>query len=218
MQLTKDHSPTLFSDRFQAFYHSTHGALTETEHVFIKAGLEKVIEKSSFVSILEIGFGTGLNAFATITAKPENIGIHYTALEKYPLRSNEVKLFMNALHLTDSEKEVFRKLHQCRWNITEKIETGFDLLKLETDFLDFKSHQSFNLVYFDAFAPDVQPELWTITFFEELYLMMKSGGVLTTYCAKGYVKRNLKAAGFILEALPGPPGKREMTRATKPLI
>lgn len=213
--LTEDKSPTYYSKQFDALYHSRHGALTETNHVFIKAGLLKSLESKSSIHLLEIGFGTGLNAWATLKSKSKDSTIHYTALEKFPINMDNLMEFKSMLFGEMDDDRGFNDIHEANWNKTVTIQEGFILQKVEIDFLDFTTNNSFDLIYFDAFSPEVQPELWTQDFFIHLYKMLSPGGILVTYCAKGYVKRNLKAAGFVVEPLPGPPGKREMTRALK---
>ena len=213
--LTEDKSPTYYSRQFNALYHSRHGALTETNHVFIEAGLCKALEVKKTIHLLEIGFGTGLNSWAKLKAKPKDTAIYYTALEKFPIDIVNLREFKDMLFGKSVDEREFNDIHAAPWNESSCIQENFFLHKVEIDFLEFKSNNSFDLIYFDAFAPEVQPELWTQDFFKHLYNMLSQGGILVTYCAKGYVKRNLKAAGFVVESLPGPPGKREMTRAHK---
>ncbi|MCB0605959.1 MAG: tRNA (5-methylaminomethyl-2-thiouridine)(34)-methyltransferase MnmD [Saprospiraceae bacterium] len=213
--LTEDNSPTYYSRQFNALYHSRHGALTETNHVFIEAGLCKALEVKKTIHLLEVGFGTGLNTWATLKSIPKDTTIHYTALEKFPIDIINLREFKDMLFGKSVEEREFNDIHAASWNESSCIQENFFLHKVEIDFLEFKSNTSFDLIYFDAFAPEVQPELWTQGFFKHLYNMLSQGGILVTYCAKGYVKRNLKAAGFVVESLPGPPGKREMTRAHK---
>lgn len=213
---TGDHSPTLYSSQFDAHYHSIHGALTETNVVFIDAGLNYVSQYKSDINVLESGFGTGLNCFATLQNSIQtNIKINYTTIEKYPVEVSIAQDYIKNLSLNESLSELYNKLHSSAWDQTISILDNFKLLKLNQDFFEIKEKNEFDLIYFDAFAPETQPELWTVEMFELMAGCLVHGGVLTTYCAKGYVKRNLKVAGFEVEALPGPPGKREITRAIK---
>ena len=212
---TADGSKTLYIPDFEEHYHSIHGALSEAQHVYIKHGLKSLSKKK--LSILEVGFGTGLNAFLTCL---ENRTLHkkikYTALEPYPL-SYDLANEMDYVGLAGFEDEefVFKQIHQCSWANAHTIEQYFTLQKLETTIQNFMFQNTFDLVYYDAFAPRVQPELWTEEIFAKVFSAMNVGAILVTYCAKGYVKRNLKALGFKVESLEGPPGKREMTRAKK---
>jgi len=212
---TGDGSKTLYIPNFDEHYHSVHGALSESQHVYVKHGLKSTTKTN--LSILEMGFGTGLNAFLTCL---ENRTLHkkikYTALEPYPL-SYDLANEMDYVGLAGFEDEefVFKQIHQCSWANTHTIEQYFTLQKLETTIQNFMIQNTFDLVYYDAFAPRVQPELWTEEIFAKVFSAMNLGAILVTYCAKGYVKRNLKAVGFKVESLEGPPGKREMTRAKK---
>ena len=217
IKTTGDNSPTLYSSRFQAHYHSIHGAWTETDVVFIKSGLEFVAQKNKNLKILEIGFGTGLNCLATIQyADHHGLHVEYTTLEKFPIDKVVVEDFGAQLNsIAGIELQKYNQIHQADWNKTTQLSTNFQLNKLEIDFFDIPINKKFDLIYFDAFAPETQPELWTVEMFELMAKVLVKDGVLTTYCAKGYVKRNLRSAGFIVEALPGPPGKREITRAIK---
>jgi len=216
IKTTGDNSPTLFSEKFGVHYHSVHGAMTETEIVFIETGLRKVAENSSDINILEVGFGSGLNCFATLKEMElSGYCVFYTALEKYPVDFQTAKNFGIRLDLNHEDQFLFEKMHEAEWEKKFNIFDRFALTKMQLDFMNFQANEDFDLIYFDAFAPETQPELWTVEMFELMAKALKIGGVLTTYCAKGYVKRNLKAAGFSIEALPGPPGKREITRATK---
>jgi len=201
-------------------YHSTFGAIQEARFVYIKNGLNHIVstlKNNKNLVVLEMGFGTGLNAFLTyLFAKKNKIKIDYFAVEAYPLKANEV-LQLNYISQLKTQKEaqVFKDFHLIKPNKTTQITTNFSLT-LNIGLLEnFKSNVKFNLIYFDAFGPDIQPELWTETVFSKLYRMLLPQGVLVTYSAKGQVRRNMQMAGFIVERLPGPPGKREMLRATK---
>lgn len=213
LKVTSDGSKTLYMENWDECYHSVHGALNESMHVFIKNGLNEF--HSSSLNILEFGFGTGLNALLTLAERGGKL-VNYTALEKFPL--NETEWSSVAYGRTEAEQHSFAEIHRAKWNTPVEVEPGFVLKKMETGFEEVElDAQSFDLIYYDAFAPSAQPELWTIELFEKCYNALKPGGFLVTYCAKGQVKRNMKAAGFEVVALPGPPMKREMTKATRPL-
>lgn len=214
LRKTADGSATIFVPHWDEHYHSVHGALQESKHVFITHGLQP-FAKSQTLNILEMGFGTGLNALLTCVMQPDHQKITYTALEAYPVEEALWQglqygnlLVANAL---------FEQLHQSVWGTPTAITPNFTLLKLHSALENYvPKNADFDVIYYDAFAPSAQPELWTTEVFQKLFEALKPGGILVTYCAKGQVKRNLKAAGFNIEALPGPPGKREMTRAKKP--
>ena len=212
---TADGSKTLYIPDFEEHYHSIHGALSEAQHVFVKHGL-KSIPKTK-LSILEMGFGTGLNAYLTCL---ENRKLHneitYTALEAYPVNpdlANKME-YIGLLGFED-EEAVFQYMHQCSWNDLHMIDQYFTLQKIESTIQNVVFQNTFDLVYYDAFAPRVQPELWTEEIFAKILSVMNVGAILVTYCAKGSVKRALKAVGFEVESLEGPARKREMTRAKK---
>ena len=217
--LTQDGSSSLFVEDLNEHYHSIHGAVQESKHIFIQAGLlSEPLSPLKTINILEIGFGTGLNALLTYFSALENHKIiHYTAIEKYPLTSQEIQ----SLNYTDlleysSAKDVFQKIHKTSWEKPEKISKNFILCKQEQSALKVSYPcNSFDLVYFDAFAPDVQPELWKEELFGKIYQSMKPQSVLVTYSTKGIVKQALKNTGFQLEKLPGPKGKREILQAKK---
>ena len=216
---TKDGSTTLFVPELNEHYHSINGALQESLHVFIRAGLEHVLQSQPQVRLLEVGFGTGLNALLTLQQVMGQRGqVQYDALEKYPLSWELVAaMHFEKFILNPELMDYLPQLHQAPWEQTASLLPGFDLKKqeaaLETHLLPA---QYYHLIYFDAFAPEKQPELWTDEIFRKLYGALLPGGILVSYCAKGSFKRSLKAAGFTLEALPGPAGKREMTRARRP--
>jgi len=211
---TEDGSHTLFIPELNENYHSIHGAEQESKHVFIEAGF-KPFAKADKINILEIGFGTGLNTLLTFCeSKKNNIEIFYTSIEKYPLTDKEVSK-LNYGTKNEKRKEIFTLLHKVEWESFVKISNNFNLKKIKTDLKDFIINNKFDLIYFDAFAPDIQSDLWSVTIFEKMYSCLNSGGCLTTYSAKGQVRRNMQEAGFTVERLPGPPGKREMLRALK---
>ena len=204
-----DGSTTIWVPGLDEHYHSIHGALTESRHVFIEAGL-KAINKSS-VRILEVGLGTALNARLTLDqAKQDGLNVQYDALEKFPLRAEEIE----ALGLQGMSKEA--PFLSATPGVVTQISEHFTYRLLVEDLKTFEGELgSYDLIYFDAFAPSAQPDLWTDTIFENMHNLLKPDGALVTYCAKGAVKRSMKVVGFEVEALPGPPRKREMTRAWK---
>ena len=213
--LTEDGSTTLFIPELNEHYHSIHGAVQESMHIFIREGYAQI--RNFPARIFEAGFGTGLNAFLTfLVSEKEGRAIHYSTIEKFPLEDHLVRL-LNYPEKTDPAKEkIFHAIHAAPWNEDIRISEHFTLHKMKGDLREVQlPHKSFDLVYFDAFGPAVQPELWTEEIFRMLCKSMKEGACLVTYSVKGSVTRALKAAGFSLEKLPGPPGKREMTKATK---
>jgi tRNA U34 5-methylaminomethyl-2-thiouridine-forming methyltransferase MnmC len=215
---TKDGSNTLYVPALNEHYHSVHGALQESQHVFIKHGLEHVLDLRKDIKILEVGFGTGLNAILTYPfALAQKAFIQYDTLEKHPLEASVVEqLHFDRVILNPELQDVFEQMHKAPWNEPVDIIPYFTLQKIHETLEEFTAPQAYyDLIYFDAFAPEKQPELWSDEMFRKLYKATRPGGVLVTYCAKGSFKRSLKAAGYEVEALPGPPGKREMTRGLK---
>ncbi|MBL4624870.1 MAG: tRNA (5-methylaminomethyl-2-thiouridine)(34)-methyltransferase MnmD [Flavobacteriales bacterium] len=206
---TEDGSNTLYVKELDEHYHSIHGAIQESQHVFIRHGLKPILPDHPNPSILEIGFGTGLNCLLTL----QNATVNYTSIEKYPI-SVEQALEME-YPATVEDRDLFRKLHKAPWNKEMNLQ-GCSLYKIKEDLLTYEfGNEKYDLIYFDAFSPGVQPDLWSEDIFDKMYSALRQGGVLVTYCAKGIVKRRLKAVGFTIENPPGPPGKREITRATK---
>lgn len=216
LKFSNDGSSTLYRPDLDEHYHSIHGAVQEALHVFIKAGLQHLSQ--STINVLEVGFGTGLNTYLTIACLPENVQCYYHTVEKYPI-DEAVACKMNFFlhHPITHGQELFKKLHQQEWGVEQKVTPNFSLLKINEDLLRFTSKTAYNLIYFDAFAPDKQPELWTPKVFQTLFKHTAPGGLLTTYSAKGDVRRVLTSVGYEVERLQGPPGKREMLRAHKPV-
>lgn len=216
---TDDGSVTIHLPEWNEQYHSKHGAVQEARHVFLKMGLYHFLEnnESDEISVLEIGFGTGLNAFLTLI-EAENLQkkITYTGVEAYPVSADEVKL-LNYPEACDAtyKTSLFQKLHQTAWEEEFEISENFILQKQQKKFNEINDKQSYDLIYFDAFGARVQPELWTEEIFEKMFNALKQNGVLVTYAAKGSVRRAMLTSGFQVEKLPGPPGKREMLRAVK---
>ncbi|WP_299162186.1 tRNA (5-methylaminomethyl-2-thiouridine)(34)-methyltransferase MnmD [uncultured Tenacibaculum sp.] len=210
--ITSDGSTTIHLPEWNEQYHSKHGAIQEAYHVFIKSGL--ALFHKDEISVLEIGFGTGLNCF--ITFLESNKTINYVGVEAYPVVKEEVsKLnYVTELNVEDRQ-EVFKEIHEISWEEKHEIAQDFYLTKRQQFFKDIEDIDTFDLIYFDAFGAEHQPDLWTEDIFKIMFKAIKKGGVLVTYSAKGSVRRAMQAVGFIVERLPGPPGKREMLRAKK---
>lgn len=218
--VTADGSSTIYIPEWNEHYHSKHGAIQEANYVYLDKGLKHYIESNTStttISVLEIGFGTGLNAFLTyLQTKIFSCEIDYTAIEAFPVTNEELQTLKYPELLNEvPESETFNKLHTCNWGTKERISDTFSLTKQLKTFDKIDAKNSYDVVYFDAFGPRVQPELWQASIFEKVYKAMKPEGVLTTYCAKGDVRRTLIEVGFVVERLDGPPGKRHMLRAEK---
>jgi tRNA U34 5-methylaminomethyl-2-thiouridine-forming methyltransferase MnmC len=212
--LTEDGSHTVSVPGMNVTYHSRHGAIQESLHVFLDAGLNFVRQYFSErpISILEIGFGTGLNAFLTaIEAEKECLQINFTSLESNPLEVATAAALNYPNQL--GYQELFDVIQRSHWNERCSINEHFSLRKVETKLADFISDEQYRLVYFDAFAPEAQPELWTEEVFRQIGAWMYPGGALVTYCSKSNVRRAMQAAGWTVTKIPGPRGKREMVRA-----
>ncbi len=215
--ITADGSKTIHMPDWNENYHSSHGALQEAKHVFLKYGLECFKDQKE-ISIFEVGFGTGLNAILTCEAAQINTQqIHYDGLEAFPVSAVEIEALDYISLFENTEiKANYLKMHVVNWDSDEVISPNFTLCKILQKLEEFTFEaEQYDLIYFDAFGPRTQEDMWQLAHFEKLFRALKPGGILVTYCAKGQVKRDLKAAGFEIEALPGPPGKREMTRALK---
>ena len=225
---TADGSKTIQIEEWNEQYHSIHGAIQEAKHVFIKHGLlyyvesfiersQKVLNTSQIISILEIGLGTGLNAFLTLLKAEElKQNIQYLGVEAYPILPEELQQ-LNYIEQLSAEhlQHGFETLHQSPWEKEIKVTPYFQVIKQQKQFQDIHNENTYDLIYFDAFGPRVQPELWTEHIFKIMYKSLKPNGVLVTYSAKGSVRRAMLSVGFMVEKLPGPPGKREMLRARK---
>ena len=203
---TADGSFTLFIPEVQETYHSTHGAVQESMHVFIENGL-KACDKE-MIRVLEVGLGTGLNAMLTLQHATKKID--YCALEPYPL-SKEI---LNEL-VTSGSDQFEMKFHASNVGEWISIQENFSFVRMEVGLEEFSSEEKFDVIYYDAFGPRVEPGLWTLERLQQCFNLLNEGGVFVTYCAKGEVRRNLQAAGFVVERLAGPPGKREMLRAKR---
>ncbi|WP_366184542.1 tRNA (5-methylaminomethyl-2-thiouridine)(34)-methyltransferase MnmD [Flavobacterium ovatum] len=212
---TLDGSTTIHIKEWNESYHSKHGAIQEAQHVFIKNGLALFENKN--VSILEIGFGTGLNAFITfIESKRLQQKIDYTGVEAYPISSEELTSMNYVEELKAHDySSIFNTMHQSAWGEEINIENSFVLTKRKQLFQEIDDIEKYDLIYFDAFGYRVQPELWSTEIFQKMYTSLKNNGVLVTYAARGVVKRSMIEVGFSVEKLAGPPGKREMFRARK---
>lgn len=214
LELTADGSHTLFVPHLNEHYHSVNGAIQEANHVFLDAGLHEC--RKNEVSVFEVGLGTGLNALLTaLYADKYQKIIKYTSIEAFPLSLDIVEK-LNYASIEDTS--LYHKLHEVEWESEQDISENFILTKIEADFTSFdfsKLENQIDVIYFDAFAPDIQGAMWSQSIFDAMYSICKPDGILTTYCAKGVVRRSMQAAGFAVERIPGPPGKREMLRARK---
>jgi tRNA U34 5-methylaminomethyl-2-thiouridine-forming methyltransferase MnmC len=210
LEITDDGSHTLFLPEMNEHYHSTNGAIQESKHVYIEAGLKQC--RKAEIQVLELGFGTGLNALLTaLEAEKRGIKVSYTGLEKFPL-PQEIILQLN---YSETDKNLFQLIHQAAWETPSVISPCFQLTKMQTDFLAFDFPGSYDVVYYDAFAPDKQPEVWSQELFGKIFSAMNPDGILTTYSAKGNIRRIMQQTGFIVERIPGPPGKREILRGKR---
>jgi tRNA U34 5-methylaminomethyl-2-thiouridine-forming methyltransferase MnmC len=212
IRITEDGSSTIFLPELNENYHSIHGAIQESMHVFIEAGLKQIPKKE--LSVFEVGFGTGLNCFLSFLYA-EGKKIAYHAIEKFPVEDSLLSGLNYTNAFNDEALSIFNEIHKIPWNAEVSITTDFSLLKIVGDINSYLPKSSYNLIYFDAFAPEVQPELWTLEVFQKMYAMLIPDGILVTYCAKGEVRRTMQSCGFSVERIPGPPGKREMLRARK---
>ncbi len=222
VQKTEDGSPTLFSNVFGESYHSLYGAVDESNTVFIYPGLLAIAQQTPHISIFEMGFGSGLNAWLSyVQSQLLNLNIFYHSIEKFPVNTDAITEFYTALCAFCPEKwkpflPVFIDIHACEWNKVFKINDNFTILKNDADISRIAlAKEKYNLVYYDAFSPNVQPELWETAIFEKIYGATQQEAILMTYCCKGNVRRAMKSAGFGVTKLPGPKGKREITKAVK---
>ncbi len=217
--ITADGSVTIAIPELKVTYHSKHGAIQESDHVFIEAGLKPLLHSQPTIHIFEMGFGTGLNALLTLAeAESQQQKIHYQSVEAFPLEATIIAQLNYCQQLQQPTLQpIFEQLHTAPWNQSINITPWFTFQKDHTTLFNFSTIQLVNLIYYDAFAPNAQPELWTVDAFTQLFNMLMPEGVLVTYCSKGDVRRAMQAAGFTVEKIPGPPGKREMVRARKPI-
>jgi tRNA U34 5-methylaminomethyl-2-thiouridine-forming methyltransferase MnmC len=213
---TRDGSSTIAIPEMQVMYHSIHGALQESRHVYIQAGLQHALTQFSDrpLRVFEMGFGSGLNALLTaIVAEKEQRSIYYTSVDAFPVTAEEVGVLNYGKTL--ESQTLFEQLHQTAWNQPVLMHPYFTLEKRQDYLVNFSTNQPFHIIYYDAFAPAAQPELWTQAVFEKLYNLLVPSGILVTYCSKSDVRRAMQSAGFTVSKLPGPRGKREMLRAMK---
>lgn len=215
IQKTEDGSPTIYLPELDEHYHSVHGAIQESSHIFIKAGLRSL--PAGHIRILEVGFGTGLNAFLTLleTFNNPDLSIEYFTVERYPL-STDITEQLDYPHLLAPDRaDLFAALHRAPWDKSVNITPAFTLHKIEGDIATVPLPDDINLIYFDAFAPEKQPEMWQQSIFDRIASHASPQSVIVTYCAKGDVRRGWQATGFRMEKLAGPPGKRHILRGIK---
>lgn len=214
LHITADQSHTVLVEDLNITYHSRHGAVKESQHVFIEAGLRAIqTHPNERIYILEMGLGTGLNAWLTWEfAQAHKRKIHYMTVELFPL---DASIYKELNYVDESKRQQFELLHSSSWNEVHALDHHFHFEKKQVDIRQLKTENTFHLIYYDAFAPSAQPELWTQALFEKLYSHLQANGILVTYCSKSDVRRAMLAAGFLVEKLPGPPRKREMLRAKK---
>jgi tRNA U34 5-methylaminomethyl-2-thiouridine-forming methyltransferase MnmC len=211
---TDDNSNSLYSEYFKEHYHSIHGAINESNHIFIQSGL--LYSNLKTINVFEVGFGTGLNAFLSfIEGKNQDIHINYCSIEKFPI-SIEIAQELNfAKMISTAHQDIFMELHNSDWNEEIEIDKSFTFKKIHSDFNDYHFIEKYDIIYFDAFSPETQPELWSKEVFDKIYNSLNTNGILTTYSSKGIVKNNLRDVGFTVKRLKGPIGKRHILRATK---
>lgn len=210
---TSDGSHSVLNEELNESYHSSSGAVAESMHIFIRSALH--VHPSTILNILEIGFGTGLNAYLTwIDTLTSGKKINYTAIELFPLETEFITA-LNYPEILKQKRETFSAIHKAPWNEETEVSPLFYLTKIKADLLDFNPGKKYDIVYFDAFSPKVQAELWSFDVFYKIFISMNPGGILTTYCSQGEVRRNMVRAGFMVEKIPGPGKKREITRAFK---
>lgn len=215
IQKTEDGSPTIYLPELDEHYHSVHGAIQESSHIFIQAGLRSL--PAGHIRILEVGFGTGLNAFLTLleTFNNPDLSIEYFTVERYPL-STDITEQLDYPHLLAPDRaDLFAAFHRAPWDKPVNITPAFTLHKIEGDIATVPLPDDINLIYFDAFAPEKQPEMWQQPIFDRIASHASPQSVIVTYCAKGDVRRGWQATGFRMEKLAGPPGKRHILRGTK---
>lgn len=212
--ITEDGSKTIFVPSLDEHYHSTHGAIQESRHIFINHGLKTL--DTSEINIFELGFGTGLNTYLTaLEVRGSKAKISYTSTEKYPLPPGLVSELNYPEQLNQGSGQLFKSIHNCAWGSYHKINDNFRLRKIKADIRDYVHDEFYDLVYFDAFGPDKQPSMWTTDIIAGIASACKKDALFLTYSARGELKRQLRGQGFFVEHPPGPPGKREITRARK---
>lgn len=213
--ITNDGSTTIHIPDWNENYHSTHGAIQEAKHVFIKNGLD-LLQNQKSISLLEIGFGTGLNAFITFLETLDKEKVNYVGVEAYPISSEEIAQMNYVTELKATQYQVvFDKMHSCDWESQQHITEKFILTKRKQFFQDINDKEQYDLIYFDAFGFPLQPELWSEVIFKKMFDALLPNGVLVTYACRSSIKNAMLSVGFSIEKLPGAPGKREMLRAIK---
>jgi tRNA U34 5-methylaminomethyl-2-thiouridine-forming methyltransferase MnmC len=211
---TADGSHTIFVSELNEHYHSVNGAFRESSFIFINNGFD--FNKAESLRIFEVGFGTGLNTFlSAIRSKKENRRVYYTAIEKYPLPDDIIQALNYPDFVDKNDRMIFRAIHDSPWNSPQKIHSNFTLTKTRGDLITDDISGNFDIIYFDAFGPDKQPEMWTGEIFRKISEIVTIKGILVTFTSKGEVKRRLREFGFQVDILPGPPGKRHIIRAVK---
>ncbi|MBS1596903.1 MAG: tRNA (5-methylaminomethyl-2-thiouridine)(34)-methyltransferase MnmD [Bacteroidetes bacterium] len=213
--LTQDGSHSVHVPTSNLSYHSIYGAVQESMHVFIEAGLKTLLSTKQEIRVFEMGFGTGLNALLTfIESEKEKKEIYYNAIEAFPLGNDIIEKinFCEQLNRTDLQP-IFEQLHDCPWEKNISLNSSFVLHKTKADFIQYNTDEKFDIIYYDAFDPVAQPDLWNLSIFEKLFNMLLPNGILVTYCSKGIIRRAMQEAKFIVEKLPGPKYKREIMRA-----
>ena len=212
---TADGSNTIYLPELNENYHSFHGAIQEANHVFIKNGLEQFASRKE-LSIFELGFGTGLNALLScLWAEKNKIIIRYTGVEAFPVPIVVCEKMEYPAQLDRHSSKIYDEIIQASWGKMNDLSAFIKFLKTHDSIQNWSNDEKFDIIYFDAFGPQVQPEMWDLPILEKMYESLNENGILVTYCAQGQFRRNLKSLGFLVESLPGPPGKREMTRALK---
>lgn len=217
---TGDGSHSLRNDALNENYHSWNGAIEESKYVFLKMGVQKALEVFNQLHILEVGYGTGLNASIALNFCKENsISATYLGTETFPIPTSIMKELNYPRYFNSGENEIFQKLIEAEWNTPIEFGNSIKAVKQLESFQNLKNESllaPINVIFYDAFAPEKQPEMWEQSVWDKCFELLEPNGIFVTYCAKGQFKRDLKASGFIVESLPGPPGKREMVRAIKP--
>lgn len=215
--LSQDGSHTIYSEKYDAHYHSIYGAIDESIHVFISAGLyHKWRQGDRSVTIFEMGFGTGLNAYLSyLEGIKLGMDIHYITVESDPVSSQDAEKLNYHKLVGKDNNDVFLRMHSAEWNKEVAISKNFFLAKHNVNVQELSIHPVVDIIYYDAFAPTCQPELWEVPLHQKLYNSLKLKGIIVTYCAQGQFKRNLKSVGYKLELLNGPHKKREMVRGLK---
>ncbi|MAC94384.1 MAG: SAM-dependent methyltransferase [Flavobacteriales bacterium] len=213
---TGDGSHSFYLPEMDEHYHSKHGSIAESQHIFIQSALLYKAKETEQLKVFEVGMGTGLNVYLTaLTAQKNKLKIEMHSIEAYPIKIEEAKK-LNYAEILEESASIFYQIHESSWEELHKINNYFHLLKINDQLENFNLKESYDLIYFDAFAPEKQEELWSPEIFKKLYKALNANGILVTYCVKGIIRRRLQENGFKIEKLKGPVGgKREMLRAIK---